>query len=65
MSLSQAQLDTVNGISPKGFHIDSGTPCECGSEDYTTTKERGFSDSMIYKHRCGNCGNFFRTFIEG
>lgn len=65
MSLTDAQLETINGITPKGFHLNEGTPCECGPDEYTTTKERGYSDFMTYHHTCGECGNEFSTYIEG
>jgi hypothetical protein len=65
MNMNQAQLDTVNGITPKGFHINDGEPCECGGDKYVTTKERKYSDSMVYYHHCKECGNDFSTWIEG
>lgn len=65
MSLSQAQLDTVNGLDEKGFHLDEGTPCECGPEAYSTTSNVGYSDFVKYTHTCGECGNEFTTYIEG
>lgn len=64
-SLTEAECETVNGISPTGLHIDSGRPCDCGPEPYSTTKKRAFSDSMVYKHHCTECGNRFTTWTEG
>jgi len=63
--MNEKQIETVNGISPKGFHINEGEPCECGSEYYLTTPERKYSDSMVYHHKCEKCGNKFSTWIEG
>mgnify|MGYP000241041372 CR=1 FL=1 len=65
MTLTEEQRETVEGIKPKGFHIDSGEPCECGAEQYQTTKSRGYSDYMTYTHKCSECGNQFSTYIEG
>jgi len=65
INMNQAQLDTINNISPKGLHINAGEPCECGGEEYITTKERKYSDSMVYHHRCKNCKNKFSTWTEG
>jgi len=48
-----------------GFRLDVGTPCLCSIEAITTTKKRGYSDSLINTHRCDECGNKFTTFIEG
>ena len=48
MSLTEAELETVNGITPKGLHLNTGIPCECGPEDYSTRKERQYSDTMVY-----------------
>ena len=48
-----------------GFRLDSGTPCLCGVESITTRKRRAFSDSLIFNHRCRECGNRFTTWIEG
>lgn len=62
---SEAQRKTIEGLSPKGFHVDAGEPCECGAVPYTTSSKVGYSDFMTYTHRCGNCGNEFSTYIEG
>jgi len=48
-----------------GFRLDAGMPCLCSIEAITTTKKRGYSDSLIFTHRCSECGNEFTTFIEG
>jgi hypothetical protein len=48
-----------------GFRLDSGVPCLCGIDAITTSKRRGYSDSLIFTHRCDECGNEFTTFIEG
>lgn len=65
MSLTEAQLDTVNSIRPRGLMLNSGEPCECGGDDYRTTSERKYSDSMVYHHTCKQCGNEFSTWTEG
>lgn len=65
MGLTEPQQNTINGISPKGFHLNSGSPCDCGPEAYSTRKEVGYSDFVTYHHRCGDCGNEFSTYIEG
>lgn len=60
------QQQVLNEIRPKGFFLDpSGEPCVCGAAHIQTTKRRGFSDSLIFKHRCTACGNRFSTYIEG
>ena len=48
-----------------GFHLDEGMPCLCSIESITTSKRRGYSDSLIFTHRCRECGNEFTTWIEG
>ena len=48
-----------------GFHLDKGEPCTCGKEAIQTRSRRGFSDSLIFSHRCTECGNEFTTWIEG
>lgn len=65
MGLTDAQEETLDGISPKGFHPNEGVPCGCGAEHYTTRKEVGYSDFVTYYHKCTNCGNRFSTYIEG
>lgn len=65
MTLSDEQKATLDGISPMGLHFNKGLPCECGSEAYSTAKERGYSDSMMYTHTCRECGNVFETWTEG
>lgn len=64
MTWTDAQRETLEGLTT-GFHLDHGEPCECGSDDYTTTREIGYSDFATYTHRCGACGNVFATYIEG
>lgn len=63
--MNEEQLNTINEISPRGFHINDGEPCECGGGQYNTRKERKYSDSMVYYHHCTSCGNEFSTWIEG
>lgn len=65
MMLSLKQKCTLKGISPMGLHINSGSPCNCGPDDYVTRKSREYSDTMVYHHRCKNCGNKFSTWTEG
>lgn len=65
MSLNQKQLDTVNNITPRGLMLNKDTPCECGAIHYSTSKHRKFSDTMLYKHKCRECGNKFETWTEG
>jgi len=48
-----------------GFHLDTGTPCLCGADNISTRSRRGYSDSLIFSHRCTDCGTTFRTYIEG
>jgi len=48
-----------------GFRLDAGMPCLCSIENITTSKRRGYSDSLIFTHQCRECGNEFTTFIEG
>ena len=63
----QERIDQQNEILRQvaGFRLDSGEPCLCGVEALTMTKKRGYSDSLIFTHQCGECGNEFTTFIEG
>lgn len=66
MSLTDAQAETVNGLDSKGLHLEPGDePCECGPEQVVTYSERGYSDSMVYTHNCGECGRRFQTYTEG
>jgi hypothetical protein len=65
MTLNDKQLETINGITPKGFHLNKGKPCECGGDNYRTKKRRGYSDYITYTHTCNECGNEFSTYIEG
>ena len=48
-----------------GLRLDEGVPCLCSIKKIATHKRRGYSDSLIFTHRCGECGNEFTTFIEG
>lgn len=61
--LSKEQLQRLKEVS--GFRLDSGTPCTCDLDELSTTKKRGYSDSMIYYHECNACGNEYVTWIEG
>jgi len=63
--MNQKQIDTINNISPRGLMINTGSPCECGGDSYVTSQERKYSDTMLYKHRCTDCGNKFTTWTEG
>ena len=65
MSLTEDQLGTINGIDSKGLHLNEGAPCECGGEHYSTSKHRKYSDAMLYKHNCNECGNKFSTWTQG
>jgi hypothetical protein len=65
MALTDDQKRTLSEIPSVGFHINTGGPCECGGENYRTTKTHGFSDSIVYRHKCQTCGNEFSTWIEG
>lgn len=62
---SEEQLETINNITPRGFHLNSGMPCECGAGPYSTSKSVGYSDFVTYAHSCSECGNEFSTYIEG
>jgi hypothetical protein len=64
MSFTEAQRQTLNEL-PTGLHLNTGSPCECGAESYSTSSSRKYSDSMVYSHKCGNCGNTFTTWTEG
>jgi hypothetical protein len=64
MTFTEAQRETLNGLST-GLHLNAGKPCECGPEQYSTRKERKYSDSMVYNHHCSACGNKFSTWTEG
>jgi hypothetical protein len=64
--MNEKQNQTLENISPRGFHINTGEPCECGENaDYSTYSERKYSDSIVYYHNCQDCGNSFSTWIEG
>jgi len=61
---TDAQRATVEGIST-GIHWNTGDPCECGPDPISTRTERAYSDSLIFHHRCTDCGATFSTWIEG
>ena len=61
--LGEQQIERLRQIP--GFRLDAGMPCLCSIEEITTSKRRGYSDSLIFTHRCRECGNEFTTFIEG
>jgi len=61
--LDEQQINRLRQLS--GLRLDEGVPCLCSIEAITTSKRRGYSDSLIFTHRCGECGNEFTTFIEG
>lgn len=61
--MSDEQLEVLRALP--GFEYNTGTPCTCGVSFIRTTKERGFSDSLIFHHRCTECGARFSTWIEG
>lgn len=63
--MNECQRQTLEGISPKGFHLNRGTPCCHDPEKYVTRKKRGYSDFVTYYHRCTICDNEFSTYIEG
>lgn len=48
-----------------GFHLNTGVPCLCGAAKISTRSRRGYSDSLIFSHRCTACGTEFSTYIEG
>mgnify|MGYP006914326648 FL=1 len=61
--LGEQQIERLRQLP--GFRLDSGVPCLCSIEAISTSKKRGYSDSLIFTHRCSDCGNEFTTFIEG
>lgn len=66
MAFTDAQLETMNGASPRGLHFNTGDPCECGDEANISTRSRHkYSDSMVYKHKCCECGAKWETWTEG
>lgn len=66
MTFSDMQLETMNGVTPRGLHFNTGNPCECGeSADVGTRSQRKYSDSMVYKHKCRECGARWETWTEG
>lgn len=62
-TISEDQLTIYRQIP--GFRRDEGYACVCGIEYISTRRERAFSDSMVYHHRCKNCENEFSTWTEG
>lgn len=65
-SEEELRREILREIRPKGFFLEPGhRPCSCGAEQIQTTKRGGYSDSVIYKHRCRKCSNKFVTYIEG
>ena len=61
---TDAQRKTVEGIGT-GLLWNDGVPCECGPDAIVTRKERKYSDTMVYRHRCTECGQEFSTWTEG
>lgn len=62
---SELQKQTANELSPCGLEVLEGEPCECGGEAYNTSKSHGYSDTIVYNHRCSECGNRWKTWTEG
>ncbi len=66
MAFSEAERASLEQIERNGLRLNDGRPCECGVDAvYSTRRERAFSDSMVYHHTCGTCGNRFSTWTEG
>lgn len=66
MAFSEQEQMSLDQIDSCGLHLNEGRPCECGENaEYSTRRERAFSDSMVYHHRCLVCGNSFSTWTEG
>ena len=61
---TKQQRKTVEGI-PTGLRWNSGVPCECGPGHINTKTSLEYSDTMLYKHRCRECGSQFSTWTEG
>lgn len=62
----EIRREILRNVRPRGFYLEPGhQPCLCGPEFIQTTKRRGYSDSVIYAHRCRECSNEFVTYIEG
>ena len=61
--LDEQQINRLRQLP--GLRLDGGVPCLCSIEKISTHKRRGYSDSLIFTHRCRECGNEFTTFIEG
>jgi hypothetical protein len=65
-SEEELRREIIRNVRPKGYFLEPGhAPCLCGPEFIKTTKRGGYSDSVIYKHRCRECSNEFVTYIEG
>ncbi len=64
---SQERTDRRTAILRElpGFHLNTGEPCLCGAENISTRSRRGFSDSLVFYHRCRACETEFSTWIEG
>lgn len=63
---AEIRAEILREISPKGFYLDpESKPCLCGAKHIRTSKRRGYSDSLIFRHRCRRCSNEFVTYIEG
>jgi hypothetical protein len=63
---AERRAEILREIRPKGFYLEPGhQPCLCGAEHIKTRRKRGYSDSLIFYHRCEACGNSFSTYIEG
>jgi len=65
MGFTDAERETIQNIGRTGLHLNEGRPCECGGSEYTTRTKSAYSDSMVYTHTCGACGNEFSTWTEG
>lgn len=63
----QERIDRQNEILRQvpGFRLDTGEPCLCGVDKLRTSSRMGYSDSVVFTHRCTDCKNTFRTWIEG
>ena len=66
MAFSEQEQKSLDQIDSSGLHLNEGRPCECGEDaEYSTRKKRAYSDSMVYHHTCGTCGNTFSTWTQG
>lgn len=65
-SEEELRREIIRNVRPKGFFLEPGhQPCLCGAAHILTTKRGGYSDSIIYTHRCRKCSKEFVTYIEG